>query len=363
MLDGGQVLVLQSNGIVEAIVPASEAGDGVEVLEGILCPGFINAHCHIELSHLKNKIVERTGLVDFVQQVMTGREATAVVKNAAMEAAVEELYNSGTVAVGDICNTADSVQLKQGSKMRWRNFIEVSGFVDAVATKRMEAVEAIASQFPGSVVTPHSPYSVSKTLFRLLNERTRNAIISIHNQEAAAENELYENKQGAFLELYKNLGIDISAFAATGKTSLQTWLPYFDQQQSIIAVHNSFTSKADMDFADQYAAARLYYCICINANLYIEDHLPPVELLLQQNQTIVMGTDSYASNWQLDMMAEIKTIQKHFPAIPLSSILQWATLNGARALGMDDQLGSFEKGKQPGVVVIDEGNMRARRLL
>jgi cytosine/adenosine deaminase-related metal-dependent hydrolase len=81
--------------------------------------------------------------------------------------------------------------------------------------------------------------------------------------------------------------------------------------------------------------------------------MPPIELLRSQKATIVMGTDSYASNWSLNMLDEIKTIQHHLPQIPLDELLGWATLNGAKALQMDKGIGSFEKGKKPGIVLIE----------
>jgi cytosine/adenosine deaminase-related metal-dependent hydrolase len=79
-------------------------------------------------------------------------------------------------------------------------------------------------------------------------------------------------------------------------------------------------------------------------------------MLRRNGCNIVLGTDSLASNWSLRITDEIKTIRQHFPAIPLEEIFGWATLNGAKALGMDAVLGSFEKGKKPGVVLIDENN-------
>jgi cytosine/adenosine deaminase-related metal-dependent hydrolase len=98
--------------------------------------------------------------------------------------------------------------------------------------------------------------------------------------------------------------------------------------------------------------------VCINANLYIENSLPPLDMLLDNGCHIVLGTDSYASNWQLNIFEEIKSIQQHFPHIGLENILKWATSNGARALGIDDFFGSFEKGKKPGLVLIDAGVAR-----
>jgi cytosine/adenosine deaminase-related metal-dependent hydrolase len=111
-----------------------------------------------------------------------------------------------------------------------------------------------------------------------------------------------------------------------------------------------------MEWAAQYATQkglRLQYCLCINANLYIENKVPPAHLLYRTGANVVIGTDSYSSNWQLSIASEIKSLHHHFPEIPLETILQWATLQGARALQWDDRLGSFEKGKNPGLTLLD----------
>ncbi|HSN59975.1 MAG TPA: amidohydrolase family protein, partial [Ferruginibacter sp.] len=243
--------------------------------------------------------------------------------------------------------------------------IEITGFVDAVAEKRVKTAEEILNAFIkyhphlGHSLTPHSPYSVSKTLFNLLNEKTAGQIISIHNQEASAENELYQQKTGALIELYKDLGINLETFTATGKTSMQSWSPYFNRGQKVISVHNTFTSEDDIKTCDLHMA----YCICINANLYIENSLPPIEMLMKNDCFIVLGTDSYASNHSLNIMEEINSIQKHFPTVPLATILQWATINGAKALGIENRFGSFEKGKIPGLVLIDVVNGLSKKMV
>jgi imidazolonepropionase-like amidohydrolase len=90
--------------------------------------------------------------------------------------------------------------------------------------------------------------------------------------------------------------------------------------------------------------------------------MPPIDMFRDNGCTMVLGTDSLASNWSLNILDEIKTIQKHHPSIPLEEMLQWATINGARALAMDNQLGSFEKGKKPGVVLIEDETLKPKRL-
>src|SRR4051812_17072648 len=174
ILSRPQVLITDEAGVIIDIVENTEAGDGIEQLRGLLTPGFINAHCHLELSHLRGLIRERTGLVDFVQLVMNNRVSAMEMMTGAMMNAEAEMYQNGIVAVGDICNTADSLAIKAQSKLLWHNFIEVSGFTDALAVKRMENVKTLHKRFQvitanqKTTLSPHAPYSVSKKLFQLL---------------------------------------------------------------------------------------------------------------------------------------------------------------------------------------------------
>lgn len=351
------VLVLEKDK-VQDIVREEDAGENILSYDGLLVPGFVNAHCHLELSHLENKIPKHTGLVNFVEQVLTLRFQPAD-KEAAMRNACRQMLDSGTIAVGDICNTSDSIPLKRQSEIYWQNFIETSGFVDSTAKKRLEQMELVANEFSNSglqsTIVPHAPYSVSRSLFQLISEVSAAKTITIHNQECEAENELYQSGSGPFLNLYRNLGIAISSFTPTGKSSLQSWLSYFNNHR-VIAVHNTFLSEEDLA-----AGNELVYCICINANLYIENKLPPVELLLKHNAFVVIGTDSLASNTKLDMWYEVQQILRHFPSVTLEKALAWATINGAKALGIENKFGSFEKGKQPGVILIKDDS--AQRLV
>ena len=365
--NNSSVLITDPNGLILDIVSTQDAGDNIQHFRGLLCPGFINTHCHLELSHLVNKIPPGTGLVDFVQQIMLNRNATAETKEIAMQLAYNEMLQSGIVAVGDICNTADSYAIKQQTGIFWHNFIEVSGFIDSAADKRIQEMARIRAIFSNnetsvnnSIAYPvsyaaHAPYSVSKTLFSRINLLTDRQITSIHNQETPAEDELYRNKTGKFLELYENFGIDIHSFSPTQLSSFLTWVPYFNKQQTIISVHNTFIHENDFNCLQEENAPDVFFCICINANKYIEEATPPILLLRDKKCKIVIGTDSYASNWQLNILAEIKRIQQETKQlIPTAELLQWATLNGANALRISKRYGSFEIGKQPGIVWINE---------
>lgn len=367
MHGGDAVLIMTEQGRVEAIVPVADAGEEIAVYPGILSPGLINCHCHLELSHLRDRIPQKEGLVSFVSRIMRERHLAADVIAEAIGQAEEEMVRNGIVAVGDICNNADTLSQKSGGKLRYHNFIEVSGFNPAVAEERFRQAEALYSLYmdggagPASIV-PHAPYSVSGELWEKIVHFPGNRLLTIHNQESLPETELFRRGSGEFLRLYQHMGLDISFFAPSGKSSLQTYLPRFRPQQSLILVHNVYTTGEDVLFA-MNAGHRIGWCLCPNANLYITEQLPDVPMLMQQEQPIVLGTDSLASNTGLSILAEMRTIRQHFPAVTDEQLFGWATLNGARALQMDAELGSFEAGKQPGLVLSSADLATAKRLV
>ena len=362
LLDETNVLITDKHGIVEGIIEEKNAGEGVEIHKGLISPGFINCHCHLELSHMKNVIEGETGLVEFLIKVVSNRSSVKEEIDAAMEAAHEEMYNGGIVAAGDICNTTDSLQIKQQSKINYHNFIEVLGFTEERAKIILANYLTVYEDFCNAgfekqtSVVPHAPYTISKSMFHLINDLSEGEIVSIHNQESLAEDELYQAKTGDFLKLYHHLKINTDFFQPYNKSSLQSYLPLLNKAKKIILVHNTFTTQSDIDFSFKQinrTNQQLFWCLCVNANLYIENKLPPVENFKENNCEIVLGTDSYSSNRSLNILDEIKTLQKNFPSLKTEDLLKWASQNGAKALNLDDQLGSFEKGKKPGVVLID----------
>ncbi len=347
-----QVLIIKNN-VIDAIVDKEIAGDDVQFFEGILCPGFVNTHCHVELSYLKNKIPVNTGMVDFILAVLKARETPKEIILQSIKDAEEEMINNGIVAVGDICNTANTITQKLKKNIHYTNFIEVSGFVPTAAQQRFDDGKKVQNKFLekklNATIVPHAPYSVSKNLFDLI--KNENPLISsIHYNESQAEKEFMQNAHGDFIRLYETLGIDISFW--TKEKNNTTNIPF--SSSSSILVHNVYTNEIDIKLLknDTDTFANQHLCICANANLYIGNGLPNLELLMQSGINICLGTDSLASNKTLSILSEIKTIQKYFPKIPLETLLQWATINGAKALGIENEFGSFEKGKSGKYVLI-----------
>jgi cytosine/adenosine deaminase-related metal-dependent hydrolase len=266
-----------------------------------------------------------------------------------------EMMANGIVAVGDISNTLDTLSQKARHNLAYYSFVELYDLDPTLADDKILAGLEIQKQFQENCVrasiVPHAPYSVTNNLWHLLSAHFGIHTISMHNQETPDENAFFKTKSGSFLGMYERTKVSLDFFKATGLSSLQSILPIFKKAHHGILVHNSFTSTEDIQ-AVHTSMDNAFWCLCPNANQYIEQTMPPIELLRSEKANIVIGTDSYASNWSLSVLDELKTIQKHHPDIPLSEMLGWATINGARALQMDKHLGSLELGKKPGVVLI-----------
>lgn len=422
MLSHNNVLITDEVGKIQEIIAFENAGDDVQGFKGILTPGLINCHCHLELSHLKNVIPSKTGLIEFLCSVVQKREALPgnsdpnlrparlppgsasiqrpgaeeeinfspyEIKMQAMQSAEKEMYNNGIVAVGDICNTIDSLGVKSKSHIRWHNFIEILSFTDEKADEWIEHFTQILKQFEKlstpsdqvireivnryrSSLSPHAPYTISPKSFQLINKLTSKQIISIHNQEHPAEDELYKTGEGDFLKLFQIFGITKSPFPVTGKSSIRSYLPYFNNGQTIFLIHNTYMTEDDIKYVNAYAVEnklKLVYCFCVNANLYIENQLPPLEQFIKNNCHLVLGTDSYSSNWHLSIAKEIQTIigMPYFKSMAyldaVGTVLEWATINGAKALQWDDELGSFDKGKKPGVVLFEKNFSGSKKII
>jgi cytosine/adenosine deaminase-related metal-dependent hydrolase len=322
---------------------------------------------------MKGAIDEHTGLVPFLQQVIHKRSGfTDEQKAAAREQAINEMYANGIVAVGDICNTADVIDLRASCKMHFHSFVEVLGFNEMPVKQYEQAVEVydayakqpVSNTMLRQSLVPHAPYSVSYALFKLIDNHNPQSLISIHNQETPSEDEFYLKKEGAMRTLLSSLGIDDSFFHPSGKSSLQTYMRWMQPTHQFIFIHNTCTTHEDVIMA-QRLHMDTYWCLCPNANLYIENRLPDINMLLLDANNICVGTDSLSSNHQLNMLAELVTIKKHYPNIDWATLLRWATWNGARALQMQNTIGKIEEGKKPGIVQILnlDTNPEAKRII
>ncbi len=324
--------------------------------KGIICPGFINTHCHLELSHLRSQIHENKGMAGFVKEILTTRFNFSDKEiQQAIADAEKEMMNNGIVAVGDISNNNSTFKQKAKGNLWYHTFIEVFNMDDAKAEDTFIKGKQLQKELQplSNSIVPHAPYTMSEKLLMLINEEAEatKSIITIHNQESKEESELFISKSGTLYELFKSMGINTDLIRETGVNSLRSTLPLIKDAEKILLVHNTYTTKEDIQFIKSQISnlkPQIYFCTCPNANIYIENNLPDYNLFIEEDIPVTIGTDSLASNWSLSILDEIKTIAKHFPHIPLQTLLTWATKNGAEFLGLSN-MGTIEKGKKPGL--------------
>lgn len=352
------VVSVDENGSIVNLYKRGSPGDGANTIEwfdGVIVPGFVNTHCHLELSHLAGEIPGGEGLIPFLTKVIGRRAADDINILGAMKMADKAMVENGIVAVGDISNNSLSKTIKHESPIHYHTFVEFIGFEPQKAEAVMNKSIAILEDFAplSASLAPHAPYSVSKRLFKLLRKNTagNHKLTSMHNQESDHENDLYRYKTGGYIDFYKSLNLNIHFFKPQARNSIQSLLPLFSPKQRILLVHNTYTKLKDIYFVGR-VDQDVHWCFCPKANLYIEKKLPEIELFRLHDFNITLGTDSLASNDKLCILSELKTIKAHFPSISFTETIHWATINGAKFLGIDDKYGSIEKGKTPGLNLI-----------
>ncbi len=354
-LPGSPLLVLDDRGFLADIIQGQEVDQGqVENLPGIITPGFVNAHCHLELSHLHGKIQQHTGLPNFGKQVITMRNSFS--KEEAAEhakSANATMWGNGIVAVGDISNGDSSFMEKADSKIFYHTFIELIGLNPAASQNIFNQGLALSQTLRGfnlrGSLAPHAAYSTSKQLISQIAAYnfTNGVPFSIHNQESPEENKFFMGESNGFEGLYSFLNLDISWFEAPGCSAFMSYADALSPGHSIL-VHNTVTGSADHSAAQ---SKNIYWCFCPNANLYIENVLPDFAVF-KDHSRLILGSDSLASNEQLDLVNEANAILNSTSIFSHEDLLRCMTKTGAEALGLDHEFGGLLIGKNAGLNLV-----------
>lgn len=337
----------------------------IEFYNGIIIPGFVNCHCHLELSHMRGTVDKGTGLGRFIEQIRTTRASSTEKIISAATSADNDMFREGIVLCADICNSPLTFKLKKTSRISYINLLEVFGIDPDRASRLIDEMEIVAKaasadglqHFP----VPHALYSMSVTLLRLLREKSRdNRITSIHFMETAAESRFLESHSGSLMDSYERSGL-ITSRLETVNSHADAILNEITKSGNLLVVHNTFVNRQTI--REILQRENLYWCLCPNSNLYIEGSLPPLNLLRNEGCEIVIGTDSLASNNKISMLEEIKTLQLYFPSVTLEELIACATLNGAKALGEDDNYGRIVSGRKPGLVLLQDLDLAGMKFL
>jgi cytosine/adenosine deaminase-related metal-dependent hydrolase len=356
------LLVLDEAGRLVELIPSGNVESGrIEHLEGIITPGFVNSHCHLELSHLKGLIPLHTGLPEFAKQVIISRNNFSdTEKEECMNAADSEMWNNGIVAVGDISNGAESFGTKAASPLFYHTFVELIGLdpfrADLALEKGLELKDELKDRGLRGSLAPHAPYSTSRALIAAIAARDEfhKLPFSIHNQESEEETKFFMGQSNGFEDLYRFLGLNVSWFRAPGHSSLKEYAAVLPQTPSLL-VHNTVSTAGDLRLV---ASSPVFWCFCPSANLYIESKLPDLTLFGGLQNNICLGTDSLASNGSLDLAKEANIILEATTAFSLETMLRAMTFNGAEALGISENFGGLIPGKNTGLNLLAQRNSR-----
>ena len=336
--------------------------EGEKVEEGVLVPGFVNAHCHAELSYMKGLFRKGTGMAGFIDQINALRDTVSPEERFnALQSAFDTLWDQGVVAMADISNGADSFALKARHPLYTRTFLEVFGDrpedCSAVMRQVLDLQQSARAYGLDAAPAPHACYTMSPQLLTAASvEGLKSGFLSFHSEESAEEEEMMLSGSGPMWE--NRLRNGIQPPPVTGTSSLAYFLDRLAAgglsspvPGKVLLVHECCLTPEGAVLAK----ARLqepYIALCPLSNLFIHRTLPPVELMRRSGIPLCVGTDSLSSNDALCMVAELYCLQKAFPALVLGELLEWACLNGARFLGKEAVLGSVEAGKKPGLVRI-----------
>ncbi|MDA3883742.1 MAG: amidohydrolase family protein [Bacteroidales bacterium] len=361
-------LVVSDDGVVQDIYSVPEPIEeeaGVEFYAGIISPGFVNAHCHLELSNLQTHIPQKTGLPDFVSSVARLKKEIPFSEDACKETD-ELMWNNGIVAVGDISNFSDTFALKETSPIQYHTFIELFDLHEDSRAEYERGKKLFKSYLQRKHVSlsPHAPYSCSRKLCAKIEAHAVDYEypVTIHNQEHESENEMFSKHSGQLFQVFQK-ELTHPILHTTYPSSLRFSAGAFEQVRHMLFVHNVYMSEYDIRFLLEERGAQHFTCVvCLCSNMYIHDELPPLPLFLKYSVQWAIGTDSLASNTDVSMIREMLSLQQAFPEVSLNQLLHAATYRGAYALNLQSRFGQFSKGKKPGVILIEQLDLQNMRL-
>ena len=347
-------------GIRESGAGSQESGGGqvTDLGNVVLLPGLINAHTHLELSWLRGRVPQANSFTGWVKTLFAQRRPDQVMTPeliAPIHDAIDELRRTGTAAVGDISNSLAAVEPMRQAGLQGVVFHELLGFKErdgALIEATRERRTAAADQGIRVTLAPHAPYSTSVELFKAIREVVSASdcpIMSVHLGESPEEVELLATGGGAWRGMLEAIGAwrDDWQIPACGPVQFLERHGVIDAKT--LVVHGVQFDDAALQRLKELDATLV---TCPRSNRWVGVGYPPVDRFYQSGVRVAVGTDSLASVDDLNLFSELKTMRWLAPSVPARQILESATLGGARALGLDGELGSLTPGKAGRVLAV-----------
>ncbi|HEX6739756.1 MAG TPA: amidohydrolase family protein [Vicinamibacteria bacterium] len=335
-----------AGGTVRDVTLPSAATAEVDVGGALLLPGLVNAHCHLELSHLARTLRGADGFVPWVEALIAQRgDPGAPEAREAVRRAVLELESTGTVAVADVSNSLAHLDLLEGSGLIAVVFYELLGWDPERAEALLEDADRRAAAVPPALrshvrLAAHAPHSVSPALLARLVDRGGPA--AIHLAESPDEGLFLAQGDGGWGAFLERRGLGHVAFTPPGTTPVRYLEDAGALRGGLVAAH---CVHVDEDDRSLLARRGVYVALCPRSNRALGVGIPPVPELLRAGVRLCLGTDSLASVPSLDLAADMAALQREFPELDPVVIVRMATQGGAEALGLRE-LGTLTPGKQ-----------------
>ncbi len=331
------IIEVNTNGEIISIereVSDLDSRAGVERYNGLLLPGMVNCHCHLEYSYVKGMISRNGGLPKFIETIIDIKFNRPIEEDFKFEMAVaadKAMFENGIQAVGDHSNYEYPTPIKSASPIYYHSFLEMleEEGVPAVDSFKV-GVERIGLQKSAGVVStvsPHATYTLNDEFINMIGSEDNKGILSIHFKESVVLGGEDERPR-VFNAISPN-------------------------RDGLLLIHSIYASSDDIDAAVERYGDKVTVVPCPLSNIYIEERLPDLDMFRNKGIRIALGTDGLSSNDILSILEEIKCVSKNYPNYPLIDIINWATINGAIALGISDWAGSIEVGKRPGLVLAE----------
>jgi aminodeoxyfutalosine deaminase len=325
-------------------------------------PALVNAHTHLELSYLHERVPASTSFNDWVVTLMSLRRGFPDPAGADIFAAaaqgVAQARASGTGLIGDISNTLVTVPILRDAGMAAHVFHELMGFNladpgETVGQARARAHAAGLDERDVRVsLAPHAPYSVSPELFMAIRtdvDAHPNSVSTVHLGESADEVELLRHGTGVTRTMLEKLGVWTDAWQVPGVSPVEYLANLGFLDSRVLVVHGVQFDGGDLG---RLRAMGSTLVSCPRSNQHVGVGAPPLEAFYATGVSVAFGTDSLASVADLNMFAELAEARRIAPRVPARDLLQSATLTAAHALGFERDFGSIEKGKRAALIAV-----------
>jgi len=350
----GRVVVDQDRIVAVGHVP--EHGTLEDLGSAALLPGLINAHTHLELSGFTQPLGEPgVGLADWIRQLMAARGTCDAAS--AVRRGLAESERRGVAALGEIAQPGWSAEPFRASDVQTTVFLELIGPTLPRRDAALElAQQHLAAWRPGcgwrAGLSPHAPYTVRRDLFEAIVglARVRGTPLAFHLAESREELELLRSGTGPLRAMLDERQAWEPGALQPGSRPLD-YLKALAAAPHSLVIHGNYLDQEEIAFVGRNAS-RMAVVYCPRTHAWFGHAEYPLARLLAAGSLVALGTDSRASSPNLSLLEEMREAAWRHPTVPPEQFLRMATLNGARALGLDAELGTLEPGKRARFTVV-----------